>query len=543
MNRELAGSVSERRQVIRVFIGSPSDLNDERAIIPHVVDEVNRIKAHSIGYHFEAVGWEDTLPGRGRPQDRINKDLDTAQLAVMILWRRWGSPTGTHSSGFLEEFEHCHQRKTPLLLYFKRIPAEALADPGPQLRAVLEFQERVMREKTVLFSTFDTPAAFEIQLRQHLSKWLDEHDAGIVPEEMLIRPGAWLRALARDEEQSRRLIARVMATAEQHERVADILANEGDWRLVAGATQRAEYLYKTALELYPSIEAMQGYQHLLIKTGRSDEIKPLQSALRAIADEDQNIRAEIFALEGEGNVAQYQGDLVTAKRCFERTAKLAGDMELFDTACTALTHLGEIARMQGEFGLALRRLNEAIEIGKAEDPRHRVAAMSHRINLLIQAGRYDLARKPAEEALDESTRHNIVHDMSVAKMCIALIDSHDGRTSEATRGMTQALELARRSGETGLEYTILHNLGVVHLSAEEFPEAERIFKDALKLAKERGGLEGISDISFNLGQCAMITGKDAEAREHFHRALHGYQQLGDPRRIKLASDVLSSLGD
>ena len=54
------------RKVIIVFIGSPGDLNEERILFRKIVDEVNRIKANSVGIQLEPVGWEDTLPGRGR---------------------------------------------------------------------------------------------------------------------------------------------------------------------------------------------------------------------------------------------------------------------------------------------------------------------------------------------------------------------------------------------------------------------------------------------------------------------------------------------
>ena len=88
----------------RVFIASPSDLNEERKIFIDIISEVNVIKAHSLGIHLEPLGWEDTLPGKGRPQELINKDLQRTDLFVMLLWKRWGTPTGKFSSGTEEEF-------------------------------------------------------------------------------------------------------------------------------------------------------------------------------------------------------------------------------------------------------------------------------------------------------------------------------------------------------------------------------------------------------------------------------------------------------
>ena len=75
--------------VRNVFIASPGDLSEERRLFPSIIDQVNAIKANSVGLHLKAVGWEDTLPNFGRPQELINKDVRNADIFVMLLWKRW----------------------------------------------------------------------------------------------------------------------------------------------------------------------------------------------------------------------------------------------------------------------------------------------------------------------------------------------------------------------------------------------------------------------------------------------------------------------
>ena len=86
----------------RIFIASPGNLDTERKLFPEILATVNKRHAKSKGIILEPVGWEDTLPGRGRPQEKINEDLMTCDLIVMLLWKRWGSTTGEYSSGFEE---------------------------------------------------------------------------------------------------------------------------------------------------------------------------------------------------------------------------------------------------------------------------------------------------------------------------------------------------------------------------------------------------------------------------------------------------------
>ena len=73
---------------VHVFIGSPSDLDKERRKFNDVINELNKNVAEEHGVHLKAVSWEDTLPGRGRPQELINEDLEPCDLVVMALWKR-----------------------------------------------------------------------------------------------------------------------------------------------------------------------------------------------------------------------------------------------------------------------------------------------------------------------------------------------------------------------------------------------------------------------------------------------------------------------
>src|SRR5665647_1604702 len=82
----------------------------EPTVVRATVDSVNRAVARTLGIQLELLGWEDVLPGASRPQELINDDVDRCQLFVGMLHKRWGTPTGTHSSGFEEEFERAKSR-------------------------------------------------------------------------------------------------------------------------------------------------------------------------------------------------------------------------------------------------------------------------------------------------------------------------------------------------------------------------------------------------------------------------------------------------
>jgi hypothetical protein len=57
------------RQLVeyRVFIGSPGGLVEERGLFREKIAKFNEIYGSPVGVVFAAIGWEDTLPGMGRP--------------------------------------------------------------------------------------------------------------------------------------------------------------------------------------------------------------------------------------------------------------------------------------------------------------------------------------------------------------------------------------------------------------------------------------------------------------------------------------------
>ena len=126
------------RTIIKVFLGSPGDLMNERKAAREVVDEFNSNWADHFGYEIDLVGWEGIEGGAGRPQSIINKELDECNLFYGMIWKRWGmapSKTGPYTSGFEEEFRRAQKRfndsgKPELKLAFKAVDPELLKRSG-----------------------------------------------------------------------------------------------------------------------------------------------------------------------------------------------------------------------------------------------------------------------------------------------------------------------------------------------------------------------------------------------------------------------------
>lgn len=162
--------------VLKVFIASPGDVYEERRILKEEIESINRI-IRDINWHIDLYGWEDTLPGTGRPQEHINKDVDCCDLFIGILWKRWGQSTGEFSSGFEEEFSRSKKRfseskKPDIWILFKRIDTEIARDAGPQLACVLKFRKEQETLKQIFFQDFLDIEEFKRKIHEYLLKYI-----------------------------------------------------------------------------------------------------------------------------------------------------------------------------------------------------------------------------------------------------------------------------------------------------------------------------------------------------------------------------------
>lgn len=166
-----------QRNILTVFIASPSDLNKEREIAREVCSRVNNVLGRTINWEVELLGWEDTIPGANRPQVIINEDIRECDLFLGLLWKRWGQPTGEFDSGFFEEFtlaKNLREEKSlpEIWLFFKSLAESEKSDPGPQLSKVLEFKRKIENEKQILYKAFFDTNDFNTKLYDFLLKYI-----------------------------------------------------------------------------------------------------------------------------------------------------------------------------------------------------------------------------------------------------------------------------------------------------------------------------------------------------------------------------------
>jgi tetratricopeptide (TPR) repeat protein len=518
-------ALAENQTVLRVFVGSPSDVQEDCKLVEAAADEINRTKAHGLNAHLEVVSWQEVLPGPGRPQDLINKEVSKADLVILLLWKRWGTPGKEFSSRFLEEYEISADLGKHVILYFREIPPDLLSDPGDQLKAVLRFRRQVEAEDSLLYAVYGSPDQLEKTARRHLADWLDRWASGTLSSSARAKHlpgfegGAHVTRLAPDQ-----LLA---APIDLWADIADTLVIEADFRLGCGSTERAGELIARASSLFPSANTLGAYQRFLARKGRFDDARIVRHALEKIAEASGDLQARFFVLEGRGNEDLHRGRLASAERAFRATRRLGRSHKQLEVAANAEMHLGTIRRMRGDIEGAIKHYNAAIKLAdQGNEMRMKVSALVHKSHTLLILNKPKLALEAAKTAEVLSAAENLHAERMKAHVTFELILQHTGRLDEALSLVRQDIELARKMGDQELTCFLLSYEGQFLVAKGDREGAVQSWEEADSIARYAVGVELSAQIAYNLGSLALDLGRRAQGDEALSRARDLFSQMG-----------------
>ncbi len=167
----------------KIFLASPSDLQDERASIDEVINELNLTFGKQHDIHLELLKWEThSAPAIAinHPQEIITSDLgDDYDLFIGLIWKKFGTPTNNAESGTEEEFLNAYNRflenpnSLQILFYFNSKPVSISEINPEQLLRVQNFKSDIGKNKKVLY--------WDYQDTQQLNKFLRIH----IPQRIL----------------------------------------------------------------------------------------------------------------------------------------------------------------------------------------------------------------------------------------------------------------------------------------------------------------------------------------------------------------------
>jgi hypothetical protein len=170
-------------KVFKVFIASPSDVENERDIVREVLNRWNEINTEKFQILLFPVGWDThSSPEIGNhPQKIINKKiLKDCDLLIGVFWTRFGTPTKDYDSGTEEEIEEHIKTGKPTMLYFSSQPVVPGSYDQEQFEKVQAFKEKC--ENKGIFEQYSSIEEFQKKLSDHIQIKINEESIFNVQE-------------------------------------------------------------------------------------------------------------------------------------------------------------------------------------------------------------------------------------------------------------------------------------------------------------------------------------------------------------------------
>lgn len=457
----------------RIFIASPSGLEEQRELFAKTIHEYNSMEAHYRGVQFLPMGWKDSLGGMGRPQEFINKDIRLCDYFILLLRDRWGSepfPSGESVYTSATEEEYYFAQKLiqdpdiplkQIMIFFQSVPEEKLAVPDQQLQNVIDFRRMLDETKENFYHTFDTSDEFNGYIRRYLGQWLRDHEFG---------------------NRAKHLAPTFTKEEVQVTNVDEIkIDNSID----------AKKLVKMAVRLESE--------------GKFTDAEVLFA--RAVSR-----RSEISSFDSYGDFLTERGRFSNAIEMYKRVIELAELASIEEWLANGHRKLGFILSKKGDIEEARKSLKIALEIEKGEGAVARIAQIYTTLGMMaFNYGSMDEAEEYFTKSLkinEDTQDHNLLpYDYNN----IAIVHFTRGDYEPGMEMMEKSIKAAENCENKGILINGLANLAYTYLTLAEFEEAESLSAKAISI-----GIEW--DREDQLGYCYAVNGLSLAGLEKYDRA-------------------------
>ena len=170
----------ETVRLIRVFVSSPGDVDEERRILTRVVEFINDNDGEERGFQLKLFRWEQDVASQIGPAPQDVVDLQTPQYDIYlgIMSTRFGS--GGTGKEFHDALERWRDTGEPWISFYFNAEPKLTGDPeqATQFAEVCKFRSEL--EKMGIVATYkgirgDDEAFYETALQQ-LTRVVREQD-------------------------------------------------------------------------------------------------------------------------------------------------------------------------------------------------------------------------------------------------------------------------------------------------------------------------------------------------------------------------------
>jgi tetratricopeptide (TPR) repeat protein/transcriptional regulator with XRE-family HTH domain len=234
------------------------------------------------------------------------------------------------------------------------------------------------------------------------------------------------------------------------------------------------------------------------------------------------------ALTDIGDVRRLTGDYTGAARDLEEALGIYRDLGDRLGQANALTFLGGVRRGTGDFLAAARDLEEALGISRdLGDRLGEASALTHLGEVRRHAGDYAVAVQGLEEALGIYRDLGDRHGQANALTFLGGVRRETGDSPAAARDLEEALGISRDIGNRLGQANALFFLGGVRRETGDYSDAARSLEEALGIYRDIGEPGGQGNALTSLGGVRRLSGDYPSAARDLEKALGIYRDIGE----------------
>jgi tetratricopeptide (TPR) repeat protein len=308
--------------------------------------------------------------------------------------------------------------------------------------------------------------------------------------------------------------------------------NRGEWDLAIKVYREALGRFEELGDQFGMLDANLSLGSVYLGKSSWNEAVHSNDAALAIAERIGSIYGQALARSALASVHSETSEWDRAAAEYLDTLEVFNKLGDRRGAASSQRSLGWIYFRKGEWEAAIKMEEQSLAFSKETDDRLGVLDACHNLGAIyLGKGDYQKAIDNLERCIELETSVSGLPGLASSYNGLGMVYNEQGRPEEALRVFGVALGIATQLKALQTQSYILTNMGTAHVILDQWPEAEKFFRDGLEI-KEL--LHDDYGIAWTHGEVGLMHLRRAEWADAESSLVESYETFS---RLKAAPDA------